>query len=109
MAEKQSDHDTSSPNEERRLTNTVRVTLPEGVRGNLGMLRRLHHLMVDITADRGFVKNLADDAERRLEDLSSWMAADYVLDLVGQAYSPRRRSKKTKKSKKIAKRGSKSR
>ncbi len=63
--------------------------------------------MVDIMADRGFVKDLADEAEMRLEALSTDMAAHYVMGLLGQAYSPRRRSKKTKKSKKIAKRDSK--
>lgn len=104
MAKKKTETDTSNSNEQWNLTSRVRVNLPESVRDNLGMLRRLHHLVVDIMADRGFVKTLADDAEMRLEVLSTDMAAHYVMDLLGQAYSPRRRSKKTKKSKKIAKR-----
>ena len=104
MARKQSDQDTSNSSAGWNLTSSVRVKLPEPVRDNLGMLRRLHNLMVDVTAGRGFVKTLADDAEMRLGVLSSDMAAHYVMDLLGEAYSPRRRSKKTKKSKKIAKR-----
>ena len=104
---KRTDHDTSNSNEQWSLTSRVRVNLPDSVRDNVRMLRRLHHLVVDIMADAGFVKTLADDAEMRLEVLSTDMAAHYVMDLLGQAYSPRRRSKKTKKSKKIAKRGSK--
>ncbi|MCH7885920.1 MAG: hypothetical protein IIC01_11825 [Planctomycetes bacterium] len=104
MAKPETDHDTSNSNKPWNLTSRVRVNLPESVRDNLGALRRLHHLVVDIMADRGFVKTLADDAEMRLEVLSTDMAAHYVMDLLGQAYSPRRRSKKTKKSKKSAKR-----
>jgi hypothetical protein len=62
---------------------------------------------VDIVADGGFVETLANEAESRLGALSSHVAAEYVLDLLTEAHSPARKSKKAKKSKKIAKRGSK--
>ncbi len=104
MAECETDHDTSNSKGQWDLTSRVRVNLSEGVRGDLGMLRRLHHLMVDITADRGFVGTLADYAEMRLGAMSTDMAVNYVLDLLGQAYSPRRKPPKIKKSKKVAKR-----
>ncbi|UCC30929.1 MAG: hypothetical protein JSU86_01370, partial [Phycisphaerales bacterium] len=58
------------------------------------------------------VKMLADEAESRLEALSSDMVVRYVMELLAEAHSPARKSKKTKKakkSKKIAKRGSKRR
>ena len=103
MAKKQSDHDPSNSNEYWYPTSRVPVNLPESVRDHPRMLRRLHHLMVDIMADRGFVKELADDAERRLGDLTTHVAGHYVMDLLGQAYCPRRRSRKTRKSKKVAK------
>ncbi len=104
MAKDEADHETSNSDEGWNLTSSVRVKLAERVRENLSMLRRLNHLLVDVTADRGFVKTLADDAERNLGVLSSDMAAHYVMDLLSQAYSPRRKSKKTKTSKRIAKR-----
>ncbi len=106
MAEKQCDHDTSSWDVERRLTSGVQVNLPGGIRRDLGMLRRLHHLLVDITADRGFKETLAEDAETRLEFLSSDAALFYVYDLLNEACYPKKRSKTTKttkKSKKVAK------
>ncbi len=103
MAKPEADHDTSNSDEGCYLTSRVRVNLPESIRHDPVMLRRLHHLVVDITADRGFVETMADDAEMRLGVLSSDMVANYVLDLLGQAYLSRRRSKKTKKSKKTAK------
>ncbi len=103
MAKKRNDDDTSKSNEPWIPTGRVRVTLPESFRDNKSRLRRLNHLVVDIMADRGFVNSLVDDAEMRLEVLSTDAAAHYVLGLLGQAYSPRTKSKKTKKSKKVAK------
>ncbi|UCC31156.1 MAG: hypothetical protein JSU86_02545 [Phycisphaerales bacterium] len=81
------------------------MTLPESVRGNPDMLRRLHHRIVDIVADGGFVETLANEAESRLGALSSHMAAEYVLDLLTEAHAWARKSKKTRRPKKIAKRG----
>ncbi len=104
MAEEQCDHDTSSSEPGWSLPGSFRVPLDERVRADRGMLRRLHHLIVDGMADRGFMTKLADDAEMNLGALAAVVGSNYVYDLLSQAYSPRRRSKKTKKSKKVAKR-----
>ena len=107
MAEKQCDNDTSSSEPGWELTGPHRVPLQEWVRADLGILRRLHHVIVDGMADRGFKTKLADDAETNLGALGADVGSNYVHHLVAQAFSPRRRSKKTKKtkkSKKVAKR-----
>ncbi len=104
------DPDRSNCDAEPRLTSGLRVKLPDSVRDNVRMLRRLHYRLADIMADGGFVEWLAEDAEMRLEALSSHMVGGYVSGLVNEAvFVPRKRKKpkKAKKSKKTAKRGSK--
>ncbi len=63
----------------------ITVTLPESVRGNLGLMRRLNHRVVDIIADHGFVEWLVHDVERRLAVLSADVMHDFTKDLVREA------------------------
>ena len=63
----------------------IKVTLPESVRGNLGLMRRLNHRVVDIIADYGFVDWLVHDVERRLTVLSADVMCDFTTALVRAA------------------------
>ncbi len=69
----------------------IKVTLPESVRGNLALMRRLNHRVVDIIADRGFVEWLVHDVERRLAVLSADVMHDFTTALVREARSGPRR------------------
>ena len=94
MAER-TDDDTSNGEADRKLVSGLRVNLPDSFRGDLSRLRRLHHLVVDSTADAILVKELEDQAERYLEVLSSSMAFYYVIDLLAKALYPPKKSKKS--------------
>ena len=63
----------------------IKVTLPESVRGNLGLMRRLNHRVVDIIADHGFVDWLVHDVERRLAVLSADVMFDLTTTLIREA------------------------
>ncbi len=65
----------------------IKVTLPESVRGNLGLMRRLNHRVVDIIADYGFVDWLVHDVESRLAVLSTDVMHDFTKALVREARS----------------------
>lgn len=65
----------------------IKVTLPESVRGNLGLMRRLNHRVVDIIADYGFVDWLVHDVEGRLAVLSTDVMHDFTKALVREARS----------------------
>ncbi len=62
-----------------------KVTLPESVRGNLRVMRWLHHRVVDVMADHGLVEWLVYDVEARLATLSFVIVGDYVTDLIREA------------------------
>ncbi len=62
-----------------------KVTLPESVRGNLRVMRGLHHRVVDVMADHGLVEWLVYDVEARLATLSFVIVGDYVTDLIREA------------------------
>ena len=70
------------------------VTLPECVRGNLNVMRWLHHRVVDVMADHGLVEWLAHDVEMRLTTLSSEIVGDYVQGLVREAKGSAVKSRK---------------
>ena len=61
------------------------VKLPESVRGNLRVMRWLHHRVVDVMADHGLVEWLVHDVETRLATLSFEIVGDYVTDLIREA------------------------
>ena len=104
MAEPEPDHDTSNSIQQWDLTRRVRVNLPESVRGNLRMLRWLHHWVVDAMADRGYVQEIVDDVEKRLGYLGADIVGTSVSDLVRQARAATSKPKKRQAPKKVAKR-----
>ncbi len=63
----------------------ITVKLPESVRGNLRVMRWLHHRVVDVMADHGLVECLVHDVEARLGTLSFEIVGDYVTDLIREA------------------------
>ena len=63
----------------------ITVTLPDSVRGNLALMRRLNHRVVDIIADYGFVDWLVHDVERRLAVLSTDVMCGFTTALVREA------------------------
>ncbi len=62
-----------------------KVRLPESVRGDLRVMRRLHHRVVDLMADIGLVKGLVHDVEARLSVLSFAIVGNYVTEMVREA------------------------
>ncbi|UCC32350.1 MAG: hypothetical protein JSU86_08715, partial [Phycisphaerales bacterium] len=72
----------------------ITVTLPECVRGNLRVMRWLHHRVVDVMADHGLVEWLVYDVEARLKTLSFEIVGDYVTDLVREAKVAAKKSAK---------------
>ena len=72
----------------------IKVTLPESVRGNLALMRRINHRIVDIIADHGFVDWLVHDVERRLAVLSTDVMYDFTTALVREARTATKQSEK---------------
>lgn len=71
-----------------------KVTLPESVRTDLRVMRRLHHRVVDFMADHGLVKGLVHDVEMRLTVLSFAIVGDYVTEMVREAKASAKTSAK---------------
>lgn len=85
MAKKRIDTDTLNPITREDDDGGIKVTLPDSVRGNLRLMRRIHHRVVDIMADYGFVDFLVHDVEARLGILSADITCDFVKDLIREA------------------------
>ena len=85
----------------------LKVRLPESVRGDLRVMRRLHHRMVDFMADHGLLEGLVHDVEARLTVLSFAIVGDYVTEMVREARAATSKPKESPAPKKGAKRGSK--
>ena len=62
-----------------------KVKLPDSVRGNLRVMRWLHHRVVDVMADQGLVDWLVHDVEARLTSLRFEIVHYYVTDLLREA------------------------
>ena len=80
------------------------LTLPESVRGNVGVVRYIHDQLVDFMSNHRLAKSLLHDMEMRLTVLSFAIVGEYVIDLVRQARAATRKPKKSKAPKKGAKR-----
>ncbi len=63
----------------------VTVTLPDWVRNDLGMLRWLHHRVVDLLASHDHADWMIQDIEDRLGALSSDLIDDAVNNLIAEA------------------------
>lgn len=72
----------------------LKVKLPESVRGNLRVMRHLHHRVVDFMADHGFVDGIVHDVEMRLTVLSFAIVGDHVLEMVRDARASAKTSTK---------------
>ena len=107
MAKKRTRLDVLSEIAQEDKEDGIKVTLPESVRSNLRVMRRLHHRVGDFMADHGFVEGLVHDVERRLTVLSFAIVGDYVTDLVREARVATRKRKGSPAPKNGAKRGSK--
>ena len=71
-----------------------KVRLPESVRGDLRVMRHLHHRVVDLMADIGLVEGLVHDVEGRLKVLSFAIVGDYVMEMVREARASSKTSPK---------------
>ncbi len=72
----------------------LKVRLPESVRGDLRVMRRLHHRVVDLMADIGLLEGLVHDVEARLTVLSFAIVGDYVTEMVREAKASSKTSAK---------------
>ena len=63
----------------------VIVTLPDWVRNDLGMLRWLHHRVVDLLAYHGRTAWMIQDIEDRLDALSGDLIDGTINNLIAEA------------------------
>ena len=63
----------------------IHVVLPDKVRRNYALMRRLHHRVVDLLAEKGMLDHFADDVEERLSSLSVKIVSDFVAKLLNEA------------------------
>ena len=82
----------------------VLVTLPEAVIADGDVMRWLHHWVVDAISDRGYAKWIEVLVESHLVELGPDIVDTTVSDLVRQAQAAASKRKKSKASKKGAKR-----
>ena len=85
MAKKRSRLDLLSEIAQEDDEGGIKVRLPESVRDDLRVMRRLHHRVVDFMADHGLLEGLVHDVEARLTVLSFAIVGDYVTEMVREA------------------------
>ena len=61
------------------------VTLPDWVRNDVNMLRRLHHKVVDLLADNDHITWMIQDVEDRLGALGRDVIRETVSDMIAEA------------------------
>ena len=61
------------------------VKLPESVRDDLEIMRRVAHRMVDEVAERGLLNWLLHTVEENLGALTDDIIAEFVLNLISEA------------------------
>jgi hypothetical protein len=67
----------------------INVVLPDEVRRDRNLMRRLHHRVVDLLADKGILECFADDVEERLASLGAEIVSDFVADLLREGRAAR--------------------
>ena len=60
----------------------IHVVLPDKVRRNYALMRRLHHRVVDLLAEKGMLDHFADDVEERLAALGPDIVSNFIADLL---------------------------
>jgi hypothetical protein len=60
----------------------IDVILSPTIRQDHALMRRLHHRVVDLLAEKNMLDYFADDVEVRLAALSTDIVSDYVADLL---------------------------
>jgi hypothetical protein len=71
----------------------IDVALPQKVRRDQALMRRLHHRVVDLLFEKGRHHQFAADVEEYLSALSVDIVSDYVVDLLKECESPKAKSK----------------
>jgi hypothetical protein len=65
----------------------INIALPEKVRRDQALMRRLHHRVVDLLADKGMLGHFAEDVEERLATLGAEIVSDFVAGLLKEGRS----------------------
>ena len=85
MAEEEADPGSLEPIVEENGICDLAIQMPKSIRGNVFVLRRLNHDVVDLMADRGDAPWLLEHIDFAFSGLAVELAIDYVRQLIRKA------------------------